>query len=185
MQFEPPHDSTPRSDDWLAAQCQRIEAAGKELALTVGEINQQIEEALAASGGCPRISEDALRRARECADAIHEVQVSIQNALFDCEHEIRELREREVSPAELLIDGERLINRYRFLRRRARVIDGLLAFLPVVGTHVSACVENLRQMREDEEMSVAGPLLVPDCGFAIVALEALREEEAAARLPRF
>jgi hypothetical protein len=184
MQFDPPHDSTPRTDDWLAAQCQRIHAAGRELALTVGEINQQIEEAPDASHQLPRISDDAIRRARECATAIHDVQVAVQNALFDCEHEIRELREREVSPAELLIDGERLINRYRFLRRRARVIDGLLAYLPVVNAHVAACVENLRQIRDGEVTAVAGPLTVPDCGFALVALEDLREEEAAAQLPR-
>jgi hypothetical protein len=154
------------------------------MAVTVGEVNEQIEEALANAGRVPNVTEDAVRRARECTSIVHEIQLAIQNALFDCEHEIRELREREVSPAELLVDGERLINRYRFIRRRARVIDGMLAFLPVVTSHMSACVESLRQMSEEEAIPVAGPLPVPDCEFAIVALEALREEEAAARLPR-
>jgi hypothetical protein len=168
----------------LAVQCQRIEAAGRDMAMTVGEVNERIEEALANTTQAPAVSEDAVRRARECANVVHEIQLAIQNALFDCEHEIRELREREVSPAELLVDGERLINRYRFVRRRARVIDGMLAFLPLVTSHMTACVENLRQMSEDEAAPVAGPLLAPDCEFAIVALEALREEEAAARRPR-
>ncbi|MGV3723323.1 MAG: hypothetical protein ACO1SX_20685 [Actinomycetota bacterium] len=152
--------------------------------MTVGEVNQQIEEALASAGRVPNVTEDAVRRARECAGIVHEIQLAIQNALFDCEHEIRELREREVSPAELLVDGERLINRYRFIRRRARVIDGMLAFLPLVTAHMTGCVENLRQMSEEDAIPVAGPLTVPDCEFAMVALEALREEEAAARLPR-
>lgn len=183
MQFEPPHDLKPPCDDWLAAQCQRIDAAGRDMAFTVGEVNQRIEEALVSASSMPSVTEDAVRRARECASTIHEIQLAIQNALFDCEHEIRELREREVSPAELLVDGERLINRYRFIRRRARVIDGMLAFLPLVTSHMTACVDNLRQMSEEEAIPVAGPLIVPDCEFAIVALEALREEEAAARRP--
>jgi len=154
------------------------------MAMTVGEINLRIDEALSNGTQLPDVSEDAVRRARECAGIIHEVQLSIQNALFDCEHEIRELREREVSPAELLVDGERLINRYRFIRRRARVIDGMLSFLPLVTSHMSACVENLRQMCEGDALPIAGPLVVPDCEFAIVALEALREEEADAQAQR-
>ncbi|MCC2673015.1 MAG: hypothetical protein K0Q72_5487 [Armatimonadetes bacterium] len=185
MQLEPPHDPTPASDDWLANQCHRIDAAGRELALAVGELNERIEATLEDAAGHPRISEGCLQRARECATVIHQVQGEIQNALFDCEHEIRELRERVVSPAELLVDGERLINHYRFLRRRARVIDGLLAYLPNVTAHMRACVEHLRQMREEEHVELAAPLLVPDCAFAIVALEELREEEAAQRGPRF
>lgn len=189
MQLEPPHDSTPVTDDWLAVQCQRIDAAGRDLALAVGELNERIEAALeqtmANAPVSPQIPESCVQRARECAAIIHQIQLDVQNALFDCEHEIRELREREVSPAELLVDGERLINHYRFLRRRARVIDGLLAYLPEVTAHMNACAEHLRQLREQDTIELAAPLLVPDCGFAIVALEALREEEAAQRMPRF
>jgi len=185
MQLEPPHESFPQSDDWLAAQCQRIEAAGRDLALAVGEINERIEEALLKETRRPSIPENCLQRARECAVLLHGIQVEVQNALFDCEHEIRDLREREVSPAELLIDGERLIQHYRFLRRRARLIDALLAYLPDVCSDTHLCVEHLRQMHEEEDIAVAGPLTVPDCSFAVMTLEALREEEESQRLPRY
>lgn len=186
MQLEPPHESFPQSDDWLAAQCQRIEATGHELALAVGEINERIEEALQKDTlHRPTISENCLTRARECATVLHAIQVEVQNVLFDCEHEIRDLREREVSPAELLIDGERLIRHYRFLRRRARMIDALLAYLPDVCSDTHLCVEHLRQIHAEEGIAVAGPLTVPDCSFAVMTLEALREEEEMQRLPRY
>ena len=84
--------------------------------------------------------------------------------------------ERDVSPAELLVDGERLIRQYRFLRRRARILDGLLAYLPSVTTHASGCLDCLARLRHGEELS--GTIVVPDCGFALVALEQLTDDES-------
>jgi hypothetical protein len=167
------------TDDWLEAQCRSIASAGKELANTVGQINQRIE---GVTGDQIRevIAESHLRETSAVGRALHEVQLAVQNALFDCEHELRSLRERDISPVELLVDGERLIQRYRFLRRRARVIDGLLAYLPAVTAHIQTCVDNLRRLREVGNYE-GGNFLVPDCGFALVALDQLRDEDTAFR----
>lgn len=173
-----------RVDTWLEAQCGLIQAAGRSLAQAVGQVNQRVDQARNGElGRKQRITEALLRQSEEACRTLHDVQVAVQNALFDCEHELRELRERELSPAELLIDGERLIRYYRFLRKRARVIDGLLAYLPAVTTHAVHCLQHLKQLREEAEVSA--PLRVPDCAFAVAALEELREEEAVSpRRPR-
>jgi hypothetical protein len=165
-----------RRDTWLEHQLRLVEAAGRELAKTVGQVNVRTLQARAGGlGRRRRITEGQLRTAESASLRLREVQANIQNALFDCEHELRSLREREVSPAELLIDGERLISQYRFLRRRARVIDGLMAYLPSLSVHARACVEHLRRLHNGEE--IGGQLLAPDCGFAVAALEELEEED--------
>lgn len=167
-------------DDWLESHCRQILQAGDELAAVVGEINERTEQAGTGQlGRRRRITETHLRSVEAACRSLHDVQVAVQNALFDCEHELRDLRERRVSPAELLVDGERLICRYRFLRRRARVIDGLLAYLPVVTNHAGACLDHLHRLHEGDDLE--GPLRVPDCGFAQAALEELQEDEPAAR----
>ena len=104
-----------------------LAGAGRSLAEVLAEVNERIERARDGVYGC-HVSESQLFQAEVACRTIHDVQVAVQNGLFDCEHELRELREREVSPAELLVDGERLIRQYRFLRRRARIIDGLLGY---------------------------------------------------------
>ena len=176
MRMDPGSLNGIRHDDWLEAQCRRIETAGRALSLTVGEINQRTEQALSGGlGRRRRITEAQLRQAEEAYRTLHDVQIDVQNALFDCEHELRELRERDVNPAELLVDGERLIHQYRFLRRRARLLDGLLAYLPGVCSHASTCVEHLQHMHDG--VIVERLLTVPDWSFALVALEALSEEE--------
>lgn len=161
-------------DDWLETRCREIETAGRDLALAVGEVNQRLEQA--RDGHLSRrrvVTEVHLGQAEQICRVLHDVQVAIQNALFDCEHEMRELREREVSPVELLIDGERLIRQYRFLRRRARVIDGLLAYLPAVCAAAQTCMEHLRQLGDGGILEQ--PIVVPDCGFALVAIDQLQE----------
>jgi hypothetical protein len=175
-----PRAPAPQPDTWLEARLRLLEHAGKELALAVGEANVRADDAASGALGRRRVvTETALRRAEAAYRVFHDVQVEIQNAVFDCEHELRELRERDVSPAELLVDGERLIRQYRFLRRRARVLDGLLAYLPSVTSHASICLECLTRLRAGEELN--GTILVPDCGFALVALEQLSEDDS---LPR-
>ena len=179
MSIGPQRSSALATDDWLEAQCHSIASAGKELAITVGQINRQIE-AVVGEQVREVISESYLRETTAVGKTLHEVQLAVQNALFDCEHEIRALREREISPAELLIDGERLIQRYRFLRRRARIIDGLLAYLPAVTAHIHHCVENLRRLRDSGDYE-GGTFAVPDCAFALVALDQLRDGDIALR----
>lgn len=175
MRIEPL--SAVQRDDWLEGQCRRVENAGQELAQVVGQINLRTEQAHSGSlGRRRRITDTQMRRVDSAYRVLHDVMVAIQNALFDCEHELRSLRERELSPAELLVEGERLIRQYRFLRRRARVIDGLLAYLPMVTHDAGVCREHLRQLQVGADLP--GPLRVPDCTFALVALEQLREEEA-------
>lgn len=177
MRIESAREIPVPRDEWLEAQCRRIEAAGKELARVVGQINLRTEQARAGTlGRRSRVTESCLRRVEAVYRTFHTVQVEIQNALFDCEHELRELREREVNPAELLIDGERLINRYRFLRRRARVIDGLLAYLPVVTHRTAACLEHLKRIRHGSDGWIR--LTAPDCAFAAAALEELNDDSA-------
>ena len=150
------------------------------MAEAVGEVNSRSEHAENGSlGKRHRVTEGQLRRAEQACKTLRSIQIEVQNAIFDCEHDLRELREREVSPAELLIDGERLIRLYRFLRRRARVIDGILAYLPLVRSHADICLIQLRKLQEGE--IERAHLIVPDCGFALVALEQLLDEEAAAR----
>lgn len=174
MRPESPFAVTVQDDNWLEAQCRSIVQAGKQLTRCVGQVNQRLEEAKAGDLGRKRlITETHLRQAQEAHRALHDIQVSVQNALFDCEHEIRSLRERDVSPAELLIDGERLISQYRFLRRRARVIDGLLAYLPGACQHTATCVDWLNQLREGA--LAQEELAVPDCAFALAALDQLRD----------
>lgn len=168
-------------DDWLETRCREVEAAGSDLALVVGEVNHRLEQA--RDGHLSRrrvVTEVHLGQAETVCRVLHDVQVSIQNALFDCEHEMRELREREVSQMELLIDGERLVRQYRFLRRRARVIDGLLAYLPAVCAAAQTCMEHLRKLADGGILEQA--ILVPDCGFALVAIDQL-QEGAPTRIP--
>ena len=178
MRLEPLLDRQISQDDWLEGQCRIVEAAGLELALAVGEANERIEQSRNGTLGRRQyVTEANLRRSAHACAALHDVQVAIQNALFDCEHELRELRERDMSPAELLVDGHRLLRQYRFTRRRARVIDALLAYLPVVQHHAGICHDHLRRLRDGEPIEVEGAMTVPDCGFALVALEALQEED--------
>ena len=177
MRPESPFAVTVQDDNWLEAQCRTILQAGRELTRCVGQVNLRLDEAKSGDLGRKRlITESTLRQAREAHRTLHDVQLSIQNALFDCEHEIRALRERDVSPAELLIDGERLISQYRFFRRRARVIDGLLAYLPGATQYTAVCVDWLRQLqggaRAQEELSV------PDTDFALAAIDQLRDGES-------
>jgi hypothetical protein len=180
MQTEPyPADGIPH-DEWLEAQCRQIDAAGHALAAAVGPVNERARHGPPGEPGRrPRVTEAQLRETEEAWKALHDAQVAVQNALFDCEHEMRALREREISPVELLVDGDRLIIQYRFLRRRARILDGLLAFLPAVSAHAHGCLERLQKLREGGTLE--GRLLAPDCGFALVALEQLREEEGLTR----
>jgi hypothetical protein len=174
MRPESPFSVTVQDDAWLEAQCRAIVQAGKELTRCVAQVNQRLQDARNGELGRKQLlTETHLRAAQDVLSSLHEIQVSIQNALFDCEHEIRSLRERDVSPAELLVDGERLISQYRFLRRRARVIDGLLAYLPGVHQHTATCIEWLRQLREGARAE--DEIAVPDCGFALVALDQLKE----------
>lgn len=168
------YGSGTHTDDWLEGKCRQIQEAGQTMAETVGEVNERMEQASSGSlGKRKRITEAQVQQVEQACRALHDVQVSIQEALFDTEHELRELRERDVSPAELLIDGERLIRQYRFLRRRGRVIDGLLAYLPAVTHHANVCLEHLRMFHDG--IPLEGIMVVPDCGFALVALEQLRD----------
>lgn len=177
MRIEP---ALVEADAWLEGLCRQILEAGEQLTTTVGEINERTEQAgTGLLGRRRRITEVHLRAVGGSCKSLHDVQVAVQDALFDCEHELRALREREVSPAELLVDGERLICQYRFLRRRARVIDGLLAYLPVVTSHAVVCLEHLHRLHEGDDLN--GALRVPDCGFALAALEELQDDEPAAR----
>jgi hypothetical protein len=167
---------SPRTDEWLVAQCRTILENGRELALTVGEINDRTELARAGTlGRKPRISEHQLHAVEASCKALHDLQVAIQNALFDTEYELRDLREREVSPAELLVEGEEIIRHYRFLRRRARIIDALLAYLPAVNALAQMCRDHLKRLHQGIELNEL--LVVPDCSFAAVALDQLDEEE--------
>lgn len=171
---------SPESDEWLAAQCRVLAAAGQSLAATISEVNSRMEHLQNGNlGRKQRVTDSQLRRVDAACATIRTAQRDVQNALFDAEHELRELREREVSPAELLVDGERLIRYYRFLRRRARVIDGMLAYLPLVRSHADTLLQQLRLLQAGEiEMA---HFSVPDCGFALVALEQLQEEEQSGR----
>ncbi len=165
------------SDDWLEAQCRQIEEAGKALAATLAGVNarhRQHRESVA--GRRPRLTASQIKEAQAAYRILHEVQVAIQEAVFDCEHDLRDLREREISPAEMLVDGDRLIIQYRFLRRRARILDALLAYLPAVSQHAFRCVEHLERVKEGAPL--AELLAGPDCGFALIALEELQDEEA-------
>ncbi len=178
------HRTSPEGsqDTWLEAQCRIVEAAGRALADAVGAINERTAEArTGALGRKQRVTDSLLRAAEAAHEDLHSVQLAVQNALFDCEHELRALRERDMDPAELLVDGERLIRQYRFLRRRARVIDGLLAYLPSVTQLAHVCVEHLRRLRNGAAESAL--LRVPDCGFVGAAMEDL-EEPIAQRSPR-
>jgi hypothetical protein len=173
MRVDPRATRPVSRDDWLEAQCRAIEAAGKEMADIVGQINARTSLSQNGElGRRKRITETQVRAIESSVRTLHEIQRSIQNALFDCEHELRELREREVDPAELLIDGERLIRQYRFLRRRARIIDGLLAYMPTAESYAAGCLDRLRALHAGGELH--DPLSVPDCGFAVIALEQLR-----------
>lgn len=178
MRVDPHHGEGIGSDDWLEGQCRALQAAGRELAMVVGQINERLEQERTGRLGRRRVvTETHLRQVEAACRIFHDVQISIQNGLFDCEHELRALREREVSPAELLVDGERLIRQYRFLRRRARVMDGLLAYLPGVSSYAAACLDVVHHLHEEHEIEeIPGPLMVPDCGFALVALEELRDD---------
>lgn len=172
MRISPARDV--RKDDWLEAKCRLIERAGSDLRKTVGEINDRLD--CLTDGGLGRrrlITEGHLRTIGQSYDTLHQVLVDVQDALFDTETEIRDLQERDVDPAELLVDGERLIRHYRFLRRRARVIDGLLAFLPLVASSARSCLDHVKQLREGGQL--IAPMVVPDCTFALAALDELAE----------
>lgn len=170
------HSTAGATDDWLETQCRQVEEAGQILANAVGEVNERTHQAEAgALGRRRRITDTQLKQVEQACEALREVQQVVSHGLFDCEHELRSLREREVDPAELLVDGERLIRHYRFLKRRARVIDGLMAYLPAVTTRAASCLEHLRRLHQGEEIN--GQLRVPDCAFALIALEELSEVE--------
>jgi hypothetical protein len=168
------------ADEWLEEQCREVEESGRCLAMTVGQVNLRTEQArLGKLGRRRRITETQIREVETACRKLHDVQVRVQNALFDCEHEMRALRERDISPAELLVDGDTLIVQYRFLRRRARVIDGMLAYLPVVTAHAGTCLQSIQHLRENSVPDLL--ITAPDCGFALVALEQLRDEESQSR----
>ena len=176
MRIDPRSGQPPQTDDWLAAQCRRIDAAGRELASAVGEVNQRMAQSQSGELGRRRlITESHLKQVEAACKTFHDVQLAVQSTLFDCEHELRDLRERDVDPVELLVDGERLIRQYRFLRRRARVIDGLLAYLPAVSAHAASCLEHLHHLRDGGP--AGGPIAVADCSFALVALDDLGEAD--------
>jgi len=179
MASDPISSKVPKDDEWLEAQCRRLEATGNDLADTIGEINSRLEGELGRRGRRSsvrqRVQPEEIQKAQEACGIFREIQNAVQDALFDTEHELRELRERDVSPAELLIDGEGLVRQYRFLRRRARVLDGLLAYLPSVGDHALVCVEKLRRLEEHDLRY--DPIMVPDTGFALIAIEHLRDAE--------
>lgn len=179
MRLPSPQERRVPTDTWLEAQCRAVENAGRELALAMGEARDRCEQDRNGTLGRRRhVTESQVRRAEHAYQNLRRVQSEIQNALFDCEHALRELRERELSPAEMLLEADRLIAQYRFLRRRARIIDGLLAYLPVVLHHAGACHAHLRRLRNGEPGEQDAPFSVPDCGFALVALEALQEDDA-------
>ena len=114
------------SDDWLEGVCRSVEAAGRSLEGILEDVNVRTEEAQAGRlGRRHRITDEHLRQAETACDALRDALASVQTVLFDCEQEMRTLQEREVSVAELLIDGESLISQYRFLRR---VSQGLRLF---------------------------------------------------------
>ena len=62
-----------------------------------------------------------------------------------------------------------------FLRRRARISDRLLSYLPDAKAQALACADHLRALREGGALGV--PLLAPDCAFAAAALDELQEQE--------
>lgn len=175
MSLDPLTGAEATRDEWLESLCRQIEGAGQELEAVANEINYRAGRL--ADGepveGDRIVTEDLTRRMEAAAETLRGLKVTIQEAVFDCEHEMRELRERELSPVELLIDGDRLIRRYRFLRRRGRVIDGLLAYLPPVALAARNCCEHLYQLQSGAVLN--GPLIVPDCAFALFALEQLDE----------
>jgi len=178
MRIESSKPVNVETDAWLENRCLVIESAGRSLAVAVGQVNQRTQAAASGDlGRRRRITDSLLHRAETACRTLRQAETEIQNTLFDCERELRSLWEREVSPVELLVDGERLIRHYRFLRRRARILDGLLAYLPVVARHADTCLECLRRIQHGDEEQ--GVLVVPDCGFALIALEQLREESAA------
>ena len=163
-----------KRDEWLEARCLRVERAGRELADAAGQVNERAH--MAQNGGLGRrrnITDAQVRAAESAYHSLHEEMLSVQDALFDCENELRDLRERDVNPAELLIDGERLIQQYRFVRRRARILDGLLAYLPGATQGSRTVLESLRQLQNGGVL--AAPLVVPDCSFALAALDELGE----------
>lgn len=169
----------PEHDEWLEAQCKRLEAAGNELANTVGAINHRLEgdigKARRRNSGRPRVEPGEILKAQEVCSIFKEIQQGVQDALFDAEYDMRELRDRDVNPAQLLIEGNDLLRRYRFLRRRARICDSLLAYLPHVEESAHVCLDKLKLL-EDSEMRFE-PITVPDCGFALIAIEELQEAE--------
>jgi len=174
MRPESPFTPRVQPDNWLEGQCRQIVAAGTDLADCVGLVNERLDAARAGELGRKRIITEAhVRKAADAHRHLRRVQSEVQNALFDCEHEIRLLRERDVSPGELLVDGERLIGHYRFLRRRARVIDGLLAYLPSVNQYSATCIDWLRHLREG--VPAQDEIAVPDCSFALAALDELQD----------
>ncbi len=175
MSAEPIIQSNQSPDEWLEAQCRQIEAAGKELVAVAEEINYRVGRIADGEpvAGDQIVTEELTRRMETACEMLRNLKITIQEAVFDCEHEMRELREREVSPAELLIDGDRLIRQYRFLRRRGRIMDGLLAYLPIVTQSTRTICDQLYQLQEGAILE--GPLIVPDCSFALVALEQLSD----------
>ena len=166
-----------QTDAWLEQVCRSVEGAGRLLVATVRDVNHRTEEALAGRlGRRQRVTDAHVRQADVAFQALRDAQADVQSAIFDCEQEIRALREREVSVAELLVDGENLIRQYRFLRRRARISDRLLSYLPDACSQASACLERLRALRDGAPLN--GSLPIPDCTFAGAALEELAEDPA-------
>jgi hypothetical protein len=167
-----------RHDTWLEEQCMLVHSAGIGLAEAVGEVNQRTLKAIGGElGRQRRVTSSQIRAVEQAHVLLADVQDRVQNALFDCEHELRALREQELTPAELVLEGGRLIALYRFFRRRARILDGMLAYLPETRAHAGRCLDSLRRLRDGT--ALYRPLTVPDCGFALVALDELRGDSPA------
>lgn len=169
--FHPPESR----DVWLEDVCGRLVTAATAFSAVIEDVNQRTDVAASGElGRRRRITEVLLRRAEEAATDLSQIQRGIQNALFDCEIELRELRERDLSPADLLEQGAYLLSHYRLIRRRARVLDGILGFLPGANRDVAFALALLRRLRKG--LVVTGPLGTPDWGFALAAQEEITTE---------
>ncbi|MBM3459042.1 MAG: hypothetical protein FJX77_10995 [Armatimonadetes bacterium] len=162
-------------DDWLERQCRQLHDVGCALTGTLEQVNQRCEAARAGQLGRRQpVTLEQLREVEGNCQSLRRLQRTIQEALYDTEQEIRELRERDLTPADLIVEAEYLIVRYRFLRRRNRVLVGLHDELPRAALQALHCLHRLRRLREgDREATLFYP---PGCEFALAALEQLRDE---------
>ncbi len=169
------HPGRVTRDEWLEQQCRLLHTAGCTLAAAVEAVNARGEDARSGALGRRRaVTLDHLREVEGGCKLLQRLQQAIQDAIYDSEQEMRELRERELTPADLLVEGDGLIQRYRFLRRRNRILDGLRAELPRATLHALHCLYLLRRLREGDAFE--DPLRAPGCDFALAALDELSGE---------